>query len=61
MEGDDSSAASVLAGAADVNWMSFCLVLVILMQAGFAAYEVRDQTVVLQASPSLHERCLVIP
>ena len=37
---DDSSA--VLAQAVDVNWLSFCLVLVILMQAGFACYEVRD-------------------
>eukprot|EP00903_Cladosiphon_okamuranus_P011584 g10897.t1 len=30
----------VLAQALDVNWISFCLVLVLLMQAGFASYEV---------------------
>lgn len=30
----------VLAQAADVTWIFFCLVLVILMQAGFACYEV---------------------
>lgn len=42
-EGSPSDAAgdpSVLGQAADVAWIFFCLVLVILMQAGFTCYEV---------------------
>eukprot|EP00752_Nemacystus_decipiens_P014586 g12990.t1 len=43
----------VLAQAADITWIFFCLVLVILMQAGFASYEVGAIRAISSTQPIL--------
>eukprot|EP00903_Cladosiphon_okamuranus_P011586 g10899.t1 len=55
MEGESpaSENLSVLAQADDVTWIFFCLVLVILMQAGFACYEVGAIRAISSTQPIL--------